>query len=111
MSLQSVWPQFEKHLKVLAVIPFLVGIVGSILSGKTWIIVLGAIWFLLLWIVSVGVDLTRSLRNKWRMRAKRDAVGTLVLGIGPLLSACPLRASLLIWCCISRFPLLQASWP
>jgi drug/metabolite transporter (DMT)-like permease len=73
LTMQVLWEFLQRHLRAIAVIPVLLGIGLMLLTGRTFLLESGAVWFLAVLAVNAGTEALHSVRSKLPRR-KRDAL-------------------------------------
>jgi drug/metabolite transporter (DMT)-like permease len=71
-GMQVFWAYMRRHFREIAVVPILIGTGLAFLTGRTFLIGIGAVWFLAVIAAQVGTKTFHSVQSKLPRR-KRDA--------------------------------------
>jgi|SRR5579864_1321062 len=77
VSTEAVWNWSRSHSRQIAVIPLIVGLVSTFLTGQRPWIGLGVMWFLGVITIGTSIETLLSVCRKWR-RSKRDVLTELL---------------------------------
>jgi hypothetical protein len=72
-GMQVFWVYMRRHFRAIAVVPLLIGTVLAFLTGRTFLIGIGAVWFLAVIAAQTGTETFHSVQSKLPRR-KRDAL-------------------------------------
>ena len=71
--MQVFWVYMRHHFRAIAGVPLLIGTVLAVLTGRTFLIGIGVVWFLAVIAAQTGTETFHSVQSKLPRR-KRDAL-------------------------------------